>query len=66
MDHTALINAVALSRALGMARSQVYRLAKQRVIPSYLVGARRGGVRFDLAEVKEALKRPAVLVERPE
>jgi len=59
MDHATLVDAVAVSETLGMARSQVYRLAKQRVIPSYTVGARRGAVRFDLREVKEALRRPA-------
>jgi predicted DNA-binding transcriptional regulator AlpA len=54
-----LVTARVVSKQMGMAQSQVYRLAKQRVIPSYTVGARRGAVRFDLREVKEALRRPA-------
>jgi excisionase family DNA binding protein len=58
MENTTLVNARVVSERLGMARSQVYRLAKKGAIPSYLIGARRGGVRFDLHEVKEALRRP--------
>jgi predicted DNA-binding transcriptional regulator AlpA len=60
MDDTTLVDAVVVSERLGMARSQVYRLAKDCVIPSYTVGARRGAVRFDLREVKAALRRSAV------
>lgn len=57
-----LVTARVVSEAMGMAQSQVYRLAKRGVndggIPSYQVGEKRGGVRFDLREVREALRRP--------
>lgn len=56
-----LVTAKVVSEAMGMAPSQVYRLAKRGMnnggIPSYQVGERRGGVRFDLREVREALRR---------
>lgn len=58
-----LVTAKVVSEAMGMAPSQVYRLAKRGMnnggIPSYLVGEKKGGVRFDLREVREALRRPA-------
>lgn len=58
-----LVTARVVSEAMGMAQSQVYRLAKRGMnnggIPSYQVGEKRGGVRFDLREVREALRRPA-------
>ena len=58
-----LVTAREVSEAMGMAPSQVYRLAKRGInnggIPSYQVGEKRGGVRFDLREVRAALRRPA-------
>lgn len=54
-----LVTARVVSEAMGMAASQVYRLAKLKKIPSFLVGEKKGGVRFDLREVREALRRPA-------
>lgn len=53
-----LVTARVVSDAMGMAASQVYRLAKLSKIPSYQVGGKGGGVRFDLREVREALRRP--------
>jgi predicted DNA-binding transcriptional regulator AlpA len=53
-----LVTARVVSEAMGMAQSQVYRLAKSGQIPSYQVGEKKGGVRFDLREVREALRRP--------
>ena len=55
-----LVTARVVSEALGMAQSQVYRLSATGNIPSYLVGAKRGGVRFDLNEVRQALRRKPV------
>jgi predicted DNA-binding transcriptional regulator AlpA len=56
-----LVTARVVSEAMGMAQSQVYRLAKRGInnggIPSYQVGEKRGGVRFDLNEVRHALRR---------
>lgn len=59
-----LVTARVVSEAMGMAQSQVYRLAKRGInnggIPSYQVGEKRGGVRFDLNEVRQALRRRPV------
>jgi predicted DNA-binding transcriptional regulator AlpA len=52
-----LVKARVVGERLGMAQSQVYRLARNGTIPSYLVGEKKGGVRFDLREVREALRR---------
>jgi excisionase family DNA binding protein len=61
MEHLrvdSLVNARVVSERLGMAQSQVYSLARSGAIPSYQVGGKKSGVRFDLREVKEALRRP--------
>jgi len=55
-----LVTARVVSEALGMAQSQVYRLSRAGAIPSFSVGAKRGGVRFDLNEVRQALRRRPV------
>lgn len=55
-----LVRARVVSEAMGMAQSQVYRLAKSGQIPSYQVGEKKGGVRFDLQEVRQALRRKPV------
>lgn len=62
MEHSTvdkLVTAKVVSEVMGMAQSQVYRLAKRALIPSFQVGEKMGGVRFDLREVREALRRPA-------
>ena len=41
-------------------RGCAYKLAKQGVIPSYLVGPKRTGVRFRRSEVLAALRRPMI------
>jgi hypothetical protein len=43
-------------RTLGQAKSSIYRLAQAGLIPSYAAGPRLRGRRFDLAEVRAALK----------
>jgi excisionase family DNA binding protein len=61
MEHLrvdSLVNARVISERLGMAQSRVYSLARSGAIPSYQVGGKKSGVRFDLREVKEALRRP--------
>lgn len=50
-----LVTARVVAERLAMAQSQVYRLARSGAIPSVSVGAKRGGVRFSLAQVREAL-----------
>lgn len=55
MDNT-LIDAATVARKLGQAKSSIYRMAQAGLIPSYAAGPRLRGRRFDLAEVREALK----------
>jgi predicted DNA-binding transcriptional regulator AlpA len=55
-----LVKVRVVSEAMGMAPSQIYRLAKSGAIPSYQVGEKKSGVRFDLREVREALRRKSV------
>lgn len=55
-----LVKARVVAETLGMAQSQVYLLARSSAIPSFSVGAKRGGVRFDLNEVRHVLRRKPV------
>ena len=52
-----LVKAQVVSEVMGMAASQVYRLARSGLIRSYQVGEKKGGVRYDLREVREDLRR---------
>ena len=54
-----LVDAKEAARVLGMGRGSLYRLAKAGLIPSYSAGPALSGVRFNIAEVLEALRRPA-------
>lgn len=57
MNDSQLVGATEAARALGISKSFLYRLAAQKNgVPSYKVGIR--GVRFDIGEVREALRRP--------
>jgi predicted DNA-binding transcriptional regulator AlpA len=61
-----LVTARVVAEAMGMAVSQVYRLAAEGSIKSFLVGHKKGGVRFDLREVREDLRRrPAASKAQP-
>ncbi len=63
METHSLVDAAVVAARLGMAKSSIYRLARAGLIPSYAAGLRLSGRRFDLAEVKAALKaltQPAV------
>ncbi len=53
-----LVRARVVAKDIDAAISSVYRAAKTGKIPSYNVGPKQGGVRFDLEEVREALRRP--------
>ena len=55
MDAT-LVDAAAVAAHLGQAKSSIYRLAQAGLIPSYAAGPRLRGRRFDLSEVRTALK----------
>ena len=51
-----LVNADRCSRALGITTGCLYRMAREGLVPSYRVGAQQRGVRFDLDEVRAALR----------
>jgi len=53
---TMLVDAATVAAKLGQAKSSVYRLAQAGLIPAYAAGPRLRGLRFDLAEVREALR----------
>jgi hypothetical protein len=59
MSDTVLVDATTLAQRLGQAKSSIYRLHKRGVIPAYAAGPNLRGLRFDLEEVKQALRRPA-------
>ncbi|MEO7861377.1 MAG: helix-turn-helix domain-containing protein [Nitrospirales bacterium] len=56
MDTDTLVDAATVAAKLGQAKSSIYRMAQTGLIPSYAAGPRLGGRRFDVAEVKAALK----------
>ena len=58
METNILVDAATVAAYLGQAKSSIYRLAKANRIPSYSAGPRLRGLRFDLGEVREALRRP--------
>lgn len=58
MSRSALVSVKQAALHLGMAPSSLYRLCKSGQVPSYGVGAKGYGVRVDIGEVKDALRRP--------
>jgi predicted DNA-binding transcriptional regulator AlpA len=56
MDTDPLVDAATVAARLGQAKSSIYRLCQAGLIPSYAAGPRLRGRRFDLAEVRAALK----------
>lgn len=56
MSTDALVDAATVAAHVGQAKSSIYRLAQAGLIPSYAAGPRLRGRRFDLTEVKEALR----------
>ncbi len=56
MNESVLVSAEEASRALGMAKTSLYRMAAQGVLPSYAVGVRLRGRRFCIGECREALR----------
>lgn len=51
-----LVDAAELAKRLGMGRSTVYVLARRGLIPCYPAGLLLTGKRFDVDEVKRALR----------
>lgn len=64
MNEQSLVSVDEAAWQLGMAKSSLYRLAARGIIPVYAVGPKLTGRRFDVAEVKEAL-RHAATTKRP-
>ena len=56
METNTLVDAATVAAKLGQAKSSIYRLSQAGLIPSYAAGPRLRGRRFDLAEVRAALK----------
>ena len=59
-EEKVLVSASVLDKIGILRKSTAYRMAKSGKIPSYVVGEREGGVRFVIAEVLAALRRPAM------
>jgi predicted DNA-binding transcriptional regulator AlpA len=60
-----LVHAATVATKLGQAKSSIYRMAQAGIIPSYAAGPRLRGRRFDVAEVREALKALAQQTVKP-
>lgn len=60
MEGSQLVKAVEAARALGISKCMLYRLAAEKS-GVYRIGTR--GVRFDVSELREALRRPAAQEE---
>jgi hypothetical protein len=56
-DRHSLVSADICARALDITRGCLYRMARQGLVPSYRVGVQQRGLRFDVEEVKAALRR---------
>ena len=55
-----LLTAKELAKPLGVGVGSVYRMAANGSIPFYAVGPRKAGRRFDLDEVRKALRRTEI------
>ncbi len=55
MSQERLVTAAELAERLRVGKSSVYRMHSKGLIPAKPVGANLGGLRFDEAEVREAL-----------
>ncbi|HEV8620948.1 MAG TPA: hypothetical protein VGQ79_07980 [Nitrospiraceae bacterium] len=57
MSDRRLVSAEMCACACGITPGCLYAMARAGLVPSYRVGVQRRGVRFDVEEVKEALRR---------
>lgn len=55
-----LVSAAILEQRGIMSKSTAYLMAREKMIPSYSVGAKGRGVRFRIDEVLAALRRPTL------
>lgn len=60
MKETSLVTAVELEQRGILKRGTVFRMARMGLIPSYRVGVKGRGLRFCVAEVLGALRRPVM------
>jgi excisionase family DNA binding protein len=51
-----MISVKELAKALGVSSKTIYALCERGEIPCYSIGTGRGTLRFDLEEVKQALR----------
>lgn len=56
MNEGKLVSAAVVAEQLGMTRVSIYRLAQIGKIPFFQAGAKLSGRRFDVAEVRTALR----------
>jgi len=61
MSEQCLVSADEAARQLGMAKSSLYRMASRGLIPSYAAGPKLTGRRFDVEEVRAALRQAATM-----
>lgn len=59
MSEHKLVTAIELEQHGILKRGTVFRMARLGLIPSYRVGVQGRGLRFSIAEVLTALRRPA-------
>ncbi len=52
-----LLTTKEVAQAMNMSTGSIYRLMRAGILPAYSAGPGLTGVRFDLAEVKQALRR---------
>jgi hypothetical protein len=53
-----LVDVSTAAKRLGMTRSSIYRLVKLGRVPSFCAGPLQTGIRIDIEEAREALRRP--------
>ena len=57
MESGTLVDAGRCAAALGVPKSTLYKMVKKNMAGVYSVGGKGRGLRFDIAEVREALRR---------
>ncbi len=57
------VGAAEIAQMFSMSKGSVYKLAAAGKIPSYGVGPKQGGVRFDREEVRRSLRRRPAATE---
>lgn len=63
-SHSTLLNAAQCAMALGIPKTTIYRMVKNG-LPAYRIGQSGRALRFDLGEVRQALRTVAHQTVRP-